>query len=93
MSLRVKISPSFHWVKSLYTHYIEFCHNGLICSSAVALLGLSREPAAGVCLLCGITRGEEEAALWLPRFLLKHPEPNPEQAEDNIGHFVDFDSP
>lgn len=36
-----KISPSFHWVQSLYTHYIEFCHNKLICFSATALLGLS----------------------------------------------------
>lgn len=36
-----KISPSFHWVKSLYAHYIEFCHNKLICFSAVALSGLN----------------------------------------------------
>lgn len=36
-----KISPSFHWVKSLYAHYIEFCHNKLICFSASALLGLN----------------------------------------------------
>lgn len=35
-----KILPSFHWVKS-YAHYIEFCHNKLICFSAIALLELN----------------------------------------------------
>lgn len=37
----ISISTSFHWVKSLYVHYIEFCHNKLICFSAIAVLGLS----------------------------------------------------
>lgn len=67
-----KILPSFHWVKSLYAHDIEFCHNKLICFSAIALLGLNYVSKQLVFASLAASEGWRGGGFLVPRFLLKH---------------------